>query len=100
MTTMATFTVNSDEVAASAARTTATGERIRAEAAAMMTDLLALQGSWGGVAAASFADCAAQWRATQAQVEASLEAIASQLAAAAGVYADAEAQSASLFSAR
>ncbi len=97
---MATYAVNSDEVAAAAARTTATGESIRTEVAAMMADLQALQDSWGGVAAVAFAGCAAQWRATQAQVEASLDAIAAQLSAAAGVYADAESQSASLFAGR
>jgi len=94
---MATYAVNSDEVAASATRAAAAGERIRTEVAAMMTDLQSLQDTWGGVASATFADCAAQWRTTQAQVEASLDAIAAQLGAAAGVYADAEAQSASLF---
>lgn len=95
---MATFSVNSDQVAASAARTVATGERIRAEVAAMMGDLVALQDTWGGVAAASFAECAAQWRVTQTQVEASLDAIATQLRTAATVYADAEAHSVALFS--
>ncbi len=94
---MATYAVNSDEVAASAARTAAAGERIRTEVAAMMTDLQNLQATWGGVASASFADCAAQWRITQAQVEASLDTIAAQLNSAASVYSEAEAQSASLF---
>ena len=97
---MSMFVVDPEQVAASAARVTATGERIRAEVGIMMADLLALQGSWGGVASANFADCAAQWRATQAQVETALDAIGVQLATAAGVYADAEAQSAALFTGR
>lgn len=94
---MAMYVVDPEQVAASAARVTATGERIRGEVSVMMADLVALQGSWGGVASANFSDCAAQWRTTQAQVEAALDAIGAQLATAAGVYADAEAQSASLF---
>ncbi len=97
---MATFAVNSDEVAASAARTSATGERIREEVAVMMTDLVSLQETWGGLASANFAECAAQWRATQSQVEASLDAIATQLASAARVYSDAETESAALFMGR
>ena len=97
---MAIYTVNSDQVAASAARVTASGERIRAEVSAMMADLLGLQDSWGGVAQANFAECVTQWRATQAQVESALDAIGTQLAQAATVYADAEAQSVSLFASR
>lgn len=97
---MAIYAVNSEEVAASAARVGATGESIRQEVAVLMADLVALQGSWGGVASATFADCATQWRATQAQVETSLDHIAGQLATAARVYAEAEAQSTALFAGR
>ena len=94
---MAMYVVDPEQVAASAARVAATGERIRGEVAVMMADLVALQGSWGGVASANFSECATQWRTTQAQVDAALDAIGVQLATAAGVYADAESHSASLF---
>ncbi|WP_043535849.1 WXG100 family type VII secretion target [Actinomyces polynesiensis] len=94
---MAMFVVDPEQVAASAARVTGTGERIRGEVAAMMADLVSLQGSWAGVASANFTECTAQWRVTQAQVEAALDAIGAQLAVAAGTYADAESRSASLF---
>lgn len=94
---MATYAVNSDQIASSSAHVVATGERIRAEVATMMLDLTGLQDTWGGVASAGFAECATQWRLTQAQVEAALDTIGGQLAHAAAVYADAEARSTAIF---
>ena len=94
---MATYNVDSDLVAASAANIGATAERIRTEVASMMADLLALQDTWTGVASANFAELTASWRATQTQVESSLESSSTQLSAAANVYADAESQTVSLF---
>lgn len=94
---MATYAVNSDQISASSAHVVATGERIRAEVATMMTELAGLQDTWGGVASAGFADCATQWRATQAQVESALDTIGAQLAQAAGIYAEAEARSTAIF---
>lgn len=94
---MATYAVNSDQIAASSAHVVATGERIRGEVATMMAELAALQDTWGGVASAGFVECATQWRATQAQVEAALDTIGAQLAHAATVYADAEARSTAIF---
>ena len=91
------YHVDSEQVAASAANVAATASAIRDQVAAMMANLLALQDTWGGVAAANFADCTSQWRITQAQVEASLDSISTQLATAASVYSEAEAQSMALF---
>lgn len=97
---MATYSVDSELVASSAARVAASSETIRAEVGALMADLLNLQGSWAGAASANFADCVTQWQATQTQVESALSAIGTQLGTAASVYAEAEAQSSALFAGR
>ncbi|MPV38096.1 WXG100 family type VII secretion target [Georgenia subflava] len=94
---MARFQVDSAEVALAAAQTRTTTSTIRAEVAAMMNHLLQLQASWTGTAAAAFGGCADQWRATQAQVESSLEQITLSLDAASRTYADAEASAQGLF---
>ena len=94
---MAMYAVDSSEVAAAAARVGATSAEIRERVAALMADLLALEGSWTGAAQANFQACVDGWRATQVRVEAALDAIGTQMNAAAEVYADAEARSASLF---
>ena len=94
---MTAFTVDTEAVltATNAARSTA--DRLQAESAAMMSQLLQLQSSWTGSASASFQACAEQWRAAQAQVEQALAAISMALGSAATQYADAEQYSASLF---
>lgn len=94
---MATYMVDSAQIAESAAQVGATGEAIRTEVQVMLANLEALQGTWGGVAAAAFAECADQWRLTQAQVEETLDLIAQRLASASHVYAQAEDQSLGLF---
>lgn len=97
---MATYSVDSELVASSAARVAASSESIRAEVAALMADLINLQGTWAGSASAHFAECVSQWQATQTQVESALTAIGTQLNTAASVYAEAEAQSSALFAGR
>lgn len=94
---MALFTVDSEQVVASATQVSATAERIRSEVTGMMSQLLALQDSWSGTAQLNFHNCISSWQATQTQVEQSLETISAQLHQAASVYADAESQSAALF---
>ncbi|UNX55308.1 WXG100 family type VII secretion target [Georgenia sp. TF02-10] len=94
---MSRYQVDSIEVAQAAARTRASTATIRAEVAAMMAHLVQLQGSWTGAAATAFAGCTEQWRATQTQVEASLEQITVALDAASQTYADAEASAQGLF---
>ncbi|QPK81043.1 WXG100 family type VII secretion target [Schaalia sp. ZJ405] len=94
---MATFMVDSQLVASSATNVSLTAERIRQEVQTMLAQLLELESSWTGVAQMNFQDCVAQWQATQAQVDAALESISTQMHTAASVYADAEAQSAALF---
>lgn len=94
---MPAYHVDSEQVAASASLVAASAENLRGEVAQMMANLLALQDSWGGIAQASFAECAATWRQTQAQVEAALDDIATRLGSAAATYSEAEAASAALF---
>lgn len=94
---MATFMVDSESIASAALRVNASSDALRAEVSAMMAELMALNGTWAGAASSQFAECIAQWQAVQAQVEAALDTIASQLNTASSVYAEAEAQSAALF---
>ena len=94
---MAIFSVDSSQVAQAAAMTRLQVDRIRTDIATMMGQLHHLQTTWTGGAAAGFADCVQQWRATQAQVEQSLESISTQLSFAATTYEQAEAEAASLF---
>lgn len=94
---MAKFTVDSAEVQAASARTAVTVQQIRTEVAGMMANLTQLQASWTGSASAAFGACADQWRATQANVEASLDQIGRALNAAASTYENAEAGAQSFF---
>lgn len=94
---MTVFTVDTDAVLAVTSATRASAERIRSESSAMMSQLVQLQSSWSGSAAASFQACADQWRTAQAQVEQALAAISVALGNAASHYADAEQFSANLF---
>lgn len=91
------FHVDSDEVAAAAARAAHSGDAIRSEVATLVGSLQALDGTWQGQASTAFAGVLAQWRAAQAQVEAALGSLTQALAAAATGYADAEATAARMF---
>lgn len=63
----------------------------------MYANLAALQGVWKGAASTQFSAVAEQWRASQQQMEASLESIQNALTQASSVYADAETQASHLF---
>lgn len=94
---MATFMVDSEQIAGAAARVAQSSHVIRSEVTALMAELVALQNTWGGAASSQFADCATQWQSVHTQVENALDNIGQQLSAASAVYADAEAQSMALF---
>lgn len=94
---MTQFEVDSGEVEAAAARARHSAAVIHAEVAAMMAQLVDLQGTWSGAAAQSFAAVAAEWRATQQVVEQALTQITEALDLAARTYADAEASAHGLF---
>ena len=91
------YHVDSDEVAAAAARASRSGESIRAEVAALFANLQALEGTWQGSASTAFAGVLAQWRGAQAQVESALASLSQALGAAAAGYADAESTAARMF---
>ncbi|MDT3768045.1 WXG100 family type VII secretion target [Gleimia hominis] len=94
---MAVFQVDSEEVARCSALVRSSVESVRSQVHALMGNLQALEASWQGAASNQFSSVVANWRATQAQVEASLDQIGSQMSVAAATYSDAEAQSLSLF---
>ena len=97
---MPLFSVDTQAVldTASAARTRVA--TIQAEVDAMNGDIAALQASWTGGASAAMAASAADWHLTQAQVQASLDAISQALDASALAYDDAESANVGRFGAR
>ena len=78
---MTVYSVDSGQVASCASRIQVTCDSIRGEVSALM----------------QFSESVSSWQTTQAQVETSLDQIATSLSHAAQVYADAEAQSMGLF---
>ncbi|KRD43125.1 type VII secretion protein [Cellulomonas sp. Root930] len=95
---MSRYEVDSAQVATAAASVQARAGTIRSEVAAMHRQLADLQGSWRGAAATAFAGVLADWSATEARLDASLEQIVAAMQSAARAYAEAEAQASRLFS--
>jgi len=91
------YHVDSEAVAAAAARATQSGEAIRSEVATLVATLQGLEGTWQGAASAAFAGVLAEWRGAQAHVESALASLGQALGAAAAGYADAEATAARMF---
>ena len=94
---MSRYEVDSAQVAQASAAASASVAAIRAEVSALLRHLTDLQAGWRGTAATAFGGVLADWSATQAQVEASLDGITAALGAAATHYADAEQQASRLF---
>ena len=94
---MTIYNVDADQISAASVAANQTADTIRASVATMMTQLLGLEASWGGAAATSFQGVIAQWQATQAQVETSLEAVGVALGQASSTYSEAETATSSLF---
>lgn len=94
---MTRYEVDSAQVAQAAASVQTRAATIRAEVAAMHRQLAALQDSWRGAAATAFAGVLADWSATEAQLERSLDQISTAMHTAARAYADAETQASRLF---
>ena len=94
---MSRYEVDSAEVAQAGAAVEASAGAVRAEVAGMMRHLTQLQQGWRGGAATAFAGVLADWSATQARVEQSLDLITTALRSAAQTYADAEDQAVRLF---
>lgn len=94
---MARFEVDSAEIMRASGSTRSSAAAIRSEVSAMMGHLTALQDSWRGGASAAFGAVLADWRATQQQVEASLDSIAMCLDAGSRQYEEAETSALQMF---
>lgn len=94
---MTRFEVDSARVAQAAGAARASGAVLHSEVTAMLRHLAALQDCWRGGAASAFDGLVAEWRVTQAQVEASLGHIGQALDGAARQYAEAELAATRLF---
>ncbi|MDR5699709.1 WXG100 family type VII secretion target [Agromyces aerolatus] len=94
---MSTFQVDSDQLHTATQGAQATMERIRADVGGLMAQLTGLQASWSGQASAAFQGAVAQWRATQLQVEQSLESLNQALGVSASQYLEVEQANARLF---
>lgn len=77
---MPQYQVDSEQIQASSAAVNSSIAQIRQAVVGMYTNLNALQNVWRGSAATQFTTVAAQWRAAQQQMEASLESIQRALA--------------------
>ena len=94
---MSLFAVDSEALAAKSAEVQGTIERLRADVNGMQAGLASLGEIWRGTASANFQSLVADWRATQARVEESLDSINQALAFASAQYAETEAANTSLF---
>lgn len=94
---MTQFTVDSEQVRAANGSIQGTITRINQEVDLLHGQLVGLQSTWTGMAANSFQELAAQWRATSATVESQLAALGNSLATAANQYAEIELANQRLF---
>ncbi|MDN5716896.1 MAG: WXG100 family type VII secretion target [Janibacter sp.] len=83
---MATFTVDTAQVASSASDVARISEDVETTVASMMSRLLSLQNDWQGDASTSFQDLINDWRATQRTVKESLDEIGRALSDASQTY--------------
>lgn len=94
---MTRYQIDSEAVASATSTVQAAASRIQADVSGLHSQLVALQGSWTGSAAAAFQSVIADWTATQRRVEESLQAINAGLAQAGRQYAEIEQQNLRLF---
>ncbi|MGE9784076.1 WXG100 family type VII secretion target [Janibacter sp. G368] len=87
---MASFTVDTAQVASSASDVSRISEDVEATVASMMSRLISLQNEWQGEASSSFQDLINDWRATQRTVKDSLDEIGRVLGEAGRTYDDTE----------
>lgn len=87
---MASFTVDTAQVASSASDVSRISEDVETTVASMMSRLLSLQNQWQGEASSSFQDLINDWRATQRTVKESLDEIGRVLGEAGRTYDDTE----------
>ena len=91
------YHVDSEALAAGALAAGRTTEIIRAEVAALNSQLMSMQGEWLGTASLAFADVLSGWTAAAAHVNAALDDIQTALRMSATTYAETEAAATSLF---
>ncbi|MEX0913420.1 MAG: WXG100 family type VII secretion target [Demequina sp.] len=94
---MTQYHVDAAQVATASSQAAASAATLRAEVAAMMGHLTALEGSWQGSAATAFAGVLQEWRTAQVQVESALDSITTSLGQAAQQYEAAEDNASRLF---
>ncbi|GIG27695.1 WXG100 family type VII secretion target [Cellulomonas marina] len=94
---MSRYEVDSEALAASAARVAGITEGLRAQAEALRRELATLEGSWRGAAAAACAEAVTTWAGAHAALQDSLARIEAALGSAARTYGDADAYAARLF---
>ena len=87
---MASFTVDTAQVASSASDVSRISEDVETTVASMMSRLLSLQNEWQGEASSSFQDLINDWRATQRTVKESLDDISAVLKEAGQTYSTTE----------
>ena len=97
LTRMTSYQVDSEAVAAATTTIRGTMDRIQSESSSLLSQLVALQGSWTGQASLGFQSVVTDWKATQARVDDALGAIALALGQAGRQYADVELANAQLF---
>jgi 6 kDa early secretory antigenic target len=94
---MTQFTVDSEQVWAANSAIQATITRLNSEVDLLHSQLVGLQSSWTGLAANSFQELTANWRATAATVDSQLAGLGHALATAANQYAEIELANQRLF---
>ncbi|MGF1646491.1 MAG: WXG100 family type VII secretion target [Kineosporiaceae bacterium] len=94
---MSRFEVDSEAMAGAATAVQGSIATVTAETQRMMHNLEALQATWRGQAATSFATVTGEWRATQQRVHETLQAIQAALTHAGRQYAEVEAATVRMF---
>lgn len=95
---MAKFTVDSDQLQSAVGAVRGEIDAVQSHSNQLTTQLNNLEASWQGQASAAFQGVVEQWRATQKQVEATIESINSALSSAANYYGSTEQDVVRMFS--
>jgi early secretory antigenic target protein ESAT-6 len=94
---MTRFSVDGEAVLAASSAVASTIPRVQSDVATLLSQLTALQESWGGSAALAFQAVVSDWRVTQQRVDEALVAINHALAAAGRQYLEVEEANARMF---
>lgn len=94
---MAIFQIDTGDLMAKSGTVEATLSRIQSDVNSMEGQLRQLQETWKGSAAVAFQGVLTQWRATQVQVEQSLQSVRQAMAAASTHYEEVESANTRIF---